>query len=465
MNQKTFDLVVIGGGPGGYVAAIRASQLGLNTAVIEKAELGGICLNWGCLPTKALLRSAAVLRLVKQADDFGISVAPAQINLAKVVQRSRDVSTKLQRGVAGLLKSNNVTVIRGTAQLLGAGKLSVTTAEMTQQLEAKHIIVATGARASAIPNMPVDGQHFWSYREALVPKRIPKRMLVIGAGAIGIEFACFYQSMGAQVTVVEMSDRILPQEDAEISMTVAKSLKKDAIEIYTGCKVATHQIINGEVQLQLEGAHNKVVHADVVLLAVGITANTADLGLEKTTIQLDRGHIVTDEFCRTNEPHVYAIGDVAGPPWLAHKASHEGVLCVEKIMGLDVHPLKRHQVPACTYSHPQVASVGYSEQQALALGKKVRVGKFPFMANGKALAMGSSTGFVKVVFDQESGELLGAHMVGDEVTEMINGFAIAQTLETTEQELMQTILPHPTMSEAMHEAVLAAYQRALHQAL
>lgn len=463
MTNQTFDLVVIGGGPGGYVAAIRASQLGMKTAVVEKAELGGICLNWGCLPTKALLRSADVLRLVKNADDFGICVAAPQVNIDKVVQRSRDVSAKLQRGVAGLLKKNKVTVFQGVAQLLGQSQLSVQTAQGEHKLTAKHIILATGARARAIPNMQVDGQHFWSYREALVPKSIPKRMVVIGAGAIGIEFACFYQSMGAQVSVVELSDRILPQEDIEISNTVAKSLKQDGIHIYTGCKVAEHQVKNGEVQLRIEGAQAKSLSADVVLLAVGISANTENLGLEKTKIALDRGHIVTDEFCRTAEANVYAIGDVAGPPWLAHKASHEGVLCVEKIMGLTVHPLQANKVPACTYSHPQVASVGYSEAKAKALGKKIRVGKFPFVANGKALAMNSSEGFVKVIFDDASGELLGAHLVGDEVTEMINGFAIAQELETTEQELMQTILPHPTMSEAMHEAVLAAYERALHQ--
>ncbi|GAA5017169.1 dihydrolipoyl dehydrogenase [Acinetobacter puyangensis] len=463
MSKQKFDLVVIGGGPGGYVAAIRASQLGMKTAVVEKAELGGICLNWGCLPTKALLRSADVLRLVKHADIFGIDVEQPQVNIDKVVQRSRDVSAKLQRGVAGLLKKNQVTVFQGEAKLLGKGQISVQNIASTQQLDATHIILATGARARAIPNMQVDGQHFWSYREALVPKMIPKRMVVIGAGAIGMEFACFYQSMGAKVTVIELTDRILPQEDAEISSTVAKSLKQDGIQIYTECKVARHQLLNDEVQLSIEGKQNTQLNADVVLLAVGISANTENLGLEKTRIQLDRGHIVTDEYCRTSEKNVYAIGDVAGPPWLAHKASHEGVLCVEKIMGLEVHPLEVHKIPACTYSHPQVASVGYSEKQAQALAKKIRVGKFPFVANGKALAMESSEGFVKVIFDEASGELLGAHMVGDEVTEMINGYAIAQTLETTEQELMQTILPHPTMSEAMHEAVLAAYQRALHQ--
>lgn len=462
MSKQQFDLVVVGGGPGGYVAAIRASQLGMKTAVVERAELGGICLNWGCLPTKALLRSADVLRLVKNADVFGIEVAQPQVKLEKVVQRSRDVSAKLQRGVAGLLKKNKVTVFQGEAQLLGQGQLSVK-GTTTQQLSAKHIILATGARARAIPNMPVDGKHFWSYREALIPKAIPKRMVVIGAGAIGIEFACFYRSMGAEVTVIEMTDRILPQEDAEISNTVTKSLKQDGIQIYTESKVASHQVVKGEVALKIEGKQNTQLTTDVVLLAVGISANTENLGLEKTKVELDRGHIVTDQYCQTSEKNIYAIGDVAGPPWLAHKASHEGVLCVEKIMGLDVHPLDVNKVPACTYSHPQVASVGYSEKQAQTLGKKIRVGKFPFVANGKALAMESSEGFVKVIFDDASGELLGAHMVGEEVTEMINGYAIAQTLETTEQELMQTILPHPTMSEAMHEAVLAAYQRALHQ--
>ncbi|OTG88292.1 dihydrolipoyl dehydrogenase [Acinetobacter sp. ANC 4558] len=462
MNKQKFDLVVIGGGPGGYVAAIRASQLGMKTAVIEKAELGGICLNWGCLPTKALLRSADVLRLVKQADTFGVEVNQPQVNLQKIVQRSRDVSAQLQRGVIGLLKKNRVTVFHGEAKLLGQNQIHVQ-GQVDQQLNATHIILATGARARTIPNMHIDGQYFWSYKEALVPKSIPKRMVVIGAGAIGIEFACFYQSMGAEVTVVELADRILPQEDSEISSTIAKSLKKDGIQIYTEYKVIEHQIKNGEVLLTLEGKQKVQLKADVVLLAVGISANTENLGLDKTQIQIERGHIVTDEYCRTSETNIYAIGDVAGPPWLAHKASHEGVLCVEKIMGLDVHPFDRHKIPACTYSHPQVASVGYSEKQAQALGRTIRVGKFPFIANGKALAMGSSEGFVKVIFDDVSGELLGAHMVGDEVTEMINGYAIAQTLETTEQELINTVLPHPTMSEAMHEAVLAAYQRALHQ--
>ncbi|MBP6562593.1 MAG: dihydrolipoyl dehydrogenase [Neisseriaceae bacterium] len=463
MSDQTFDLVVVGGGPGGYVAAIRASQLGMKTAVVEKAELGGICLNWGCLPTKALLRSADVLRLVNNADVFGITVGEAQVDLGKMVGRSREVSAKLQRGVAGLLKKNQVTVFHGEAKLLGQGRLSVQGSQGSQQLAAKHIIVATGARAKALPDMAIDGQHYWSYREALVPTRLPKRMVVIGAGAIGIEFACFYRALGVDVSVVELSPRILPQEDAEVSACVAKSLRQDGMALYTGCKVAEHALANGVVSLRLEGAHTATLEADVVLLAIGISANVDNIGLEHTQVVLDRGHIVTDAYCRTAEPNVYAIGDVAGAPWLAHKASHEGVLCVEKIMGLDVHPLQAHKVAACTYSHPQVASVGYTEAQAQALGKNIRVGKFPFVANGKALAMDSAEGFVKVVFDDASGELLGAHMVGAEVTEMINGYAIAQELETTEQELMQVILPHPTMSEAMHEAVLAAYDRALHQ--
>ncbi|AOA57769.1 dihydrolipoyl dehydrogenase [Acinetobacter larvae] len=463
MNEQKFDLLVIGGGPGGYVAAIRASQLGMKVALVEKAELGGICLNWGCLPTKALLRSADVLRLVKNAAAFGIDVAAPQVNLTQVVQRSRDVSAKLQGGVAGLLKKNKVTLFRGLAQLQGQGWVQVQCAERSQRLHATHIILATGARARALTDMPIDGQYFWSYREALVPKTIPKRLLVIGAGAIGIEFACFYRAMGAEVSVLEWADRILPQEDAEISATVAAALEKDGIQLYTASKVAAHRIVNGAVQLDITGQHTGQCSADVVLLAVGISANTEKLGLEQTQVQLERGHIVTDEFCRTAEKNLYAIGDVAGPPWLAHKASHEGILCVEKIMGLTVAPINSKHIPACTYSHPQVASVGYSEAQARELGKPIRVGKFPFVANGKALAMQSSTGFVKVIFDEHSGELLGAHMVGEEVTEMINGYAIAQTLETTEQELMHTILPHPTMSEAMHEAVLAAYQRALHQ--
>ncbi|MBP6346556.1 dihydrolipoyl dehydrogenase [Neisseriaceae bacterium CLB008] len=463
MSDQTFDLVVVGGGPGGYVAAIRASQLGLKTAVVEKAELGGICLNWGCLPTKALLRSADVLRLVKQADHFGVSVGQPQVDLSRMVSRSREVSSKLQRGVAGLLKKNRVTVLNGTAKLLGQGRLSVQGANGVVTVAATHIILATGARAKALPNMPIDGQHFWSYREALVPPKLPKSMVVIGAGAIGIEFACFYRALGVAVHVVELSERILPQEDAAVSACVAKSLRQDGMVIHTGCKVDAHHVADGMVNLRLSGQSSETLTADVVLLAIGISANVENIGLEHTQVQLDRGHIVTDAYGRTAEPNLYAIGDVAGAPWLAHKASHEGVLCVEKIMGLDVQPLAAHKIPACTYSHPQVASVGYTEAQAQALGKTIRVGQFPFVANGKALAMDSTEGFVKVIFDEASGELLGAHMVGDEVTEMINGYAIAQELETTEQELMHAILPHPTMSEAMHEAVLAAYDRALHQ--
>lgn len=462
MSDQYFDLVVVGGGPGGYVAAIRASQLGLKTALIEKAELGGVCLNWGCIPTKALLRSADVFRLIQQADHFGVLVNRPQIDLAKVVARSREISHKLQLGVQGLLKKNKVTVFHAQAELLGKGRLVAKNQSGDELISAKHIILATGARAKSLDNMPVDGQYFWSYREALVPKKIPKSLVVIGAGAIGIEFACFYQSLGSQVTVVELTDRILPQEDEDISKTVEAELKKSGIKILTGSKIAAHQVVRDHVELTLSGQFSGQITSDVVLLSIGITANSEHLGLEKTNIQLDRGHVITDAFCQTAEKNIYAIGDLAGPPWLAHKASHEGVLCVEKIAGLDVHPLDPQKIPACTYSHPQVASLGYTEKQAEKLGKKLKIGKYPFIANGKALAMGSTEGFIKVIFDEASGELLGAHMVGDEVTEMINGYAFAQALETTEQELIETIIPHPTMAESMHEAVLAAYGRAIH---
>nr|WP_174505888.1 dihydrolipoyl dehydrogenase [Acinetobacter sp. Marseille-Q1620] len=463
MNDQHFDLVVIGGGPGGYVAAIRASQLGMKTALIEKAELGGICLNWGCIPTKAMLRSADVFRLVKSAEDFGITVDEAKIDLDKIVVRSREVSKKLQQGVLGLLNKNKVTVFHAEARLLGHGKLTLKTQINQQTISAKHIILATGARAKTIPNMQVDGKYFWSYREALVPKNIPKSLVIVGAGAIGIEFACFYQALGTKVTVIELADRVLPQEDEDISKSIEIELKKSGITIFTGCKISHHKIVHDHVELTLEGLSSEKIRTETVLLSVGISANSENLGLENTKIKLDRGHVITDEFCQTAEPNVYAIGDLAGPPWLAHKASHEGILCVEKIMGLETHALDLKKIAACTYSHPQVASLGYTETQARESGKKFKVGKFPFAANGKAIAMGATAGFIKVIFDETSGELLGAHMIGDEVTEMINGYAFAQTLETTEHELIQTIIPHPTMSESMHEAVLTAYNRVIHQ--
>lgn len=467
MNQQVFDLVVVGSGPGGYVAAIRAAQLGMKTALIEKAQLGGVCLNWGCIPTKTLLRSADVLRLVKDAAQFGVKVATPIADVPAMMARSRAVATQLSKGVTHLMKKNGITVINGHARLQGKGSLTVTGEDgKVTQLQATHIVLATGARPRSLPNLPADGQSVWTYREALMPPVVPKRMLIVGAGAIGIEFASFYHAIGVEVSVVEIADRILPVEDEEISAQVASSLQREGIQLHTRMTVNQAVRSGSAWQVTLEsldsGKTVLQINVDVVLVAAGILGNVEDLGLEKTAVKVKKSHIVTDDYCRTDEPGVYAIGDVAGAPWLAHKASHEGVLCVENIAGLHPHKLDPQRVPACTYSHPQVASVGLTEAQAKAAGHSVKVGKFPFVANGKAIAMGSTVGFTKVVFDAVSGELLGAHMVGEEVTEMIQGFAIAQTLETTEADLIATILPHPTMSESMHEAVLAAYGRALH---
>jgi len=466
VTQTQYDLVVVGGGPGGYVAAIRAAQLGMKTALVEKAQLGGICLNWGCIPTKALLRSADVLRLVRDAGRFGVQVAAPQIDLAAMVERSRAVAAQLQSGVGYLMKKNKVTVVSGHARLAGRGKLSVTGADGTSTLTARHIILATGARARTLPGLTPDGDSVWSYREALMPKRVPQHLVVIGAGAIGIEFASFYHALGARVSVIEMADRVLPVEDEEVSHYVGDALRKQGMQLYTGSRILSSSKRRvGQAQewtLQLDGKHKDSLTADVILTAAGIVGNVEDLGLEGTAVKVDRSHIVTDAWGATAEPGVYAIGDVAGAPWLAHKASHEAVMCVEKIAGLTPHVLDITRIPACTYSHPQVASVGLTEAQAKAGGRAVRVGKFPFAVNGKAIALGATAGFAKVVFDAASGELLGAHMVGEEVTEMIQGYTVARELETTEAELMATIFPHPTQSEAMHEAVLAAYERSLH---
>jgi dihydrolipoamide dehydrogenase len=464
MTQTEFDLVVIGGGPGGYVAAIRAAQLGMKTALVEKAELGGICLNWGCIPTKALLRSADVLRLVRDAGRFGVKVAPPEIDLQAMVARSRAVAGQLRDGVGYLMKKHKVTVIKGHARLAGGGRIVVAGEEGERALGATHIILATGARARVLPGLAPDGDSVWSYREALMPGRVPKHLAVIGAGAIGIEFASFYHALGAQVSVIEMADRVLPVEDEEISAHVGDVLRKQGMRLYTGCRVESSTLdgTSGSWTLTLDGKEKQALSADVVLTAAGIVGNVEQLGLEHTQVKVERGHIVTDAWCATGEPGVYAIGDVAGAPWLAHKASHEALVCVEKIAGLAPHALDTGKIPACTYSHPQVASVGLTEAAARTAGHKVRVGKFPFAANGKAIALGATGGFVKVVFDDASGELLGAHMVGEEVTEMIQGYTVARQLETTEAELIATIFPHPTQSEAMHEAVLAAYERALH---
>jgi len=463
--ETSFDVVVVGAGPGGYVAAIRAAQLGMKVAVVERAHLGGICLNWGCIPTKALLRSAEVFRTMKHAKDYGLSVQGATADLQAVVQRSRGVAKQLAGGVGHLLKKNKVTVFDGQGRLLGKGKVGVEKDAKTTELTAKHIILATGARAKTFPGLEPDGKVIWTYKGALVPDVMPKRLLVVGSGAIGIEFASFFHTMGAEVTVVEVLDRIVPVEDPDISAHLAKSLKKDGMTILTKAKVANIAVSGGMAKVSVEqGGKTQDIEVDRVILAVGITPNVEDIGLENTSIKPGKGGFLeTDEWCRTTEPGVYAIGDLTQAPWLAHKASHEGVLCAEKIAGLpDLHPLDVTKIPACTYCHPQIASVGLTEPKAKELGYDVKVGRFPFMGNGKAIALGEPEGMIKTVFDAKTGELLGAHMIGAEVTELIQGYAIARTLETTEVDLMHTVFPHPTLSEMMHESVLDAYGRAIH---
>ena len=460
-----FDLIVVGGGPGGYVAAIRAAQLGMKAAVIERENLGGICLNWGCIPTKALLKSSEVNHLLQHLDEFGFAADNVRFDLAKVVKRSRGVAKQLSSGVAHLLKKNKVTAIDGVARLSGKHTLSVSKdGKEIGTFTAPHIILATGARARQLPGMESDGKLIWTYREAMVPAVMPKSLLVIGSGAIGIEFASFYRNMGAEVTVVEVLDRILPVEDEEISAFARKAFEKQGIKILTNAKVTQAEKNSDSVTATVEvGGKSQEITAERVISAVGIVGNVEDLGLEGSGVKVERSHIVIDEFCRTGEAGVYAIGDVAGPPWLAHKASHEGVICVEAIARQnDVHPLDVGNIPGCTYSRPQVASVGMTEARAKAAGHEVKVGRFPFIGNGKAIAMGEPEGMVKTVFDAKTGELLGAHMIGAEVTEMIQGYTIARTLESTEAELMHTVFPHPTVSETMHEAVLSVYGRAIH---
>jgi dihydrolipoamide dehydrogenase len=464
MSDQSFDVLVVGAGPGGYVAAIRAAQLGLKTAVVEREHLGGICLNWGCIPTKALLRSAEALRTIKHASSFGLSVAAPTVDLAKVVERSRGVAGQLSRGIGGLLKKNKVTVIDGEAKLAGKGTVAVTKAgKPAGTFAAKHIILATGARARTLPGLEEDGKLVWTYKKAMTPDSLPKSLLVIGSGAIGIEFASFYNEMGTKVTVVEVMDRVLPVEDEEISAFAKKQFEKQGIRILTSAKAGNLRKTADSVTVAIEaGGKTEDITVDRVIVAVGIAANIENLGLEGTKVKIDRGHVVVDEFSATDEPGVYAIGDLTAPPWLAHKASHEAIICVEKITGLHPHPLDPLSVPGCTYAHPQVASVGLSEAKAKAAGHTVKVGRFPFIGNGKAIALGEPDGLVKTVFDAKTGELLGAHMVGAEVTEMIQGYVVGKTLETTEAELMHTVFPHPTISETMHEAVLDAYGRAIH---
>jgi dihydrolipoamide dehydrogenase len=465
MADQHFDVVIVGGGPGGYVAAIRAAQLGMKTAVVEREHLGGICLNWGCIPTKALLRSSEINHLLHHLGDYGFAADNIRFDLPAVVKRSRAVAKQLASGVGHLLKKNKVTVFDGQGRLDGAHRLSVTKdGKPVADLTAPHIILATGARARQLLGLESDGKLIWSYKDAMVPAAMPKNLLVIGSGAIGIEFASFFRNMGAEVTVVEVLDRILPVEDEEISAFARKAFEKQGIKIITGAKVAKADKAADGITVTIEAAgKTQQMTVDRVISAAGIVGNVEDLGLAGTKVTVEKTHVVIDEFCRTGEPGVYAIGDLAGAPWLAHKASHEGVVCIEKIAGLpDVHPIDWTNIPGCTYCRPQIASVGLTEARAKAAGHEVRIGRFPFIGNGKAIAMGEPEGMVKVVFDAKTGALLGAHMIGAEVTEMIQGYAIARTLETTEVELMHTVFPHPTVSETMHEAVLDAYGRAIH---
>src|SRR3954453_15597545 len=465
MAESSFDLIVIGGGPGGYVAAIRAAQLGMKTALAEREHLGGICLNWGCIPTKALLRASEIHHLLHNLDQFGFSAKEVSYDPKKVVARSRAVAKQLSNGVAHLMRKNKITVFDGQAKLAGKGKIAVTKdGKPVVDLTAPHIVLATGARARSLPGLEPDGKLVWTYKEAMVPEAIPKSLLVIGSGAIGIEFASFYRDMGAEVTVVEVLDRVLPVEDEEISAFARRSFEKQGIKIHTGATVKGLDRGGDSVTAHIEGGGKAFdVTAERVILAIGIIGNVEDIGLEGTGIRVERHHIAVDEWLRTGEEGVYAIGDVVGPPWLAHKASHEGVICVEKIAGInDLHPLDLRNIPACTFCRPQIASVGLTEKAAREAGYEVKIGHFPFIGNGKAIASGEPEGMGKTVFDANTGELLGAHMVGAEVTELIQGYTIAKTLETTEAELMRTIFPHPTISETMHEAVLDAYGRALH---
>ncbi|MBY6156916.1 dihydrolipoyl dehydrogenase [Pseudooceanicola nitratireducens] len=459
----TYDFLVIGAGPGGYVAAIRAAQLGLKAAVVEREHLGGICLNWGCIPTKALLRSSEVFHLMHRAKEFGLSADKIDYDLPAVVKRSRGVAKQMEGGVKHLLKKNKVDVVMGEARLAGKGKVSVKTDKSTEEISAKHIVLATGARARELPGLEADGDLVWTYKHALNPPRMPKKLLVIGSGAIGIEFASFYNTLGADTTVVEVMDRVLPVEDAEISAFAKKQFEKQGMKIMEKSMVKQLDRAKGKVTAHIEaGGKVEKVEFDTVISAVGIVGNVENMGLEEAGVKVDRTHVVTDEYCRTGVDGVYAIGDVAGAPWLAHKASHEGVLVAEFAAGGQPHPIKPNSIAGCTYCHPQVASVGLTEAKAKEQGYKVKVGKFPFIGNGKAVALGEPEGLVKTVFDEKTGELLGAHMVGAEVTELIQGYVVGRALETTEEDLMNTVFPHPTLSEMMHEAVLSAYGRAIH---
>ncbi len=465
MSDSAYDLIVIGGGPGGYVAAIRARQLGLKTALVESQHLGGICLNWGCIPTKALLHAAEVQHLLQRLDEFGFSADNIRFDIGKLVARSRQVAKRLSTGVRHLMKKHKVDVIDGHGRLVGRGRVDVRKDDaVVAALGAPHIILATGARSRVLPGLEPDGQLVWTSKEAMIPEQLPASLLVVGSGAIGMEFASFYRDMGSEVTVVEVLERILPVEDEEISALARKAFEKRGIKIHTGATVQSLEKRGDSVTavIDLGGGKLSPITIDRVVVAAGITGNVEQLGLEGTAVRVEKGHVVVDEWLRTGEPGVYAVGDLVGPPWLAHKASHEGVICVEKIAGFaGVEPLDPTRIPGCTYCRPQVASVGLTEARAKAAGHELRVGRFPYLANGKAIALGEPDGLVKTIFDARTGELLGAHILGAEATELIQGYTIARSLESTEAELMHTVFAHPTLSEMVHEAVLEAYGRPL----
>ncbi|WP_218460564.1 dihydrolipoyl dehydrogenase [Rickettsia sp. TH2014] len=458
--MEQYDVAVIGGGPGGYVTAIRAAQLKKKVVLIEKEHLGGVCLNWGCIPTKSLLKSAEVFEYIKHAKDYGIDAKGAEINIKKIVERSREISGKLASGVKLLLKKNKVTVIDGVASLAGNKVININD---NLKVKADNIIIATGARSRVLKGFEPDGKQIWTSKEAMIPQHVPKSMIIVGSGAIGIEFASFYNSIGVDVTVIEAHNRILPAEDMEIAGIAHKNFEKKGIKIITNAKLIKQTKSKGsiEVELELAGKTQKL-QAEILLMAVGITANTENLGLEKTKVKVENSYITTNRLMQTAESGVYAIGDVAGVPCLAHKASHEGIIAAESIAGLKPHAINKHNIPGCTYSSPQIASVGLTEEAAKALGYELKIGRFPFIANGKALVSGDSDGLIKTIFDAKTGELLGAHMIGSEVTELIQGYVISKNLEGTELDLINTIFPHPTLSEMMHETVLAAYDRAIH---
>ena len=464
MQNLEFDLAVVGGGPGGYVAAIRAAQLGMQVALIEREHLGGVCLNWGCIPTKALLRTAEVKHLIENAEQFGLSVGKVGFDLEKIVERSRGIAKKLNEGIEFLLKKNKVEVFLGSGALLGDGRISFNGFnEEIKEISASHIILATGARARTLSGIKSDKKLIWTYKEAMVPEVLPETLLVVGSGAIGIEFASFYSDLGSNVTVIEVLDKILPVEDEEISDAARKAFEEQGITIHTGATLASLDPGDNSVAARIKiGERTQELTFDRAILAVGITGNVEDIGLENTNVEVESGHVATNEWMETREAGVYAIGDLTGPPWLAHKASHEAMICVEKIAGENPNPLDASRIPGCTYCRPQIASIGLTELAAKEAGYEVRVGRFPFSGNGKAIALGEANGLVKTIFDSVTGEILGAHMIGAEVTELIHAFGMAKTLETTELEMMQTIFPHPTLSEMFHESVLDAYDRVIH---